>query len=117
MLATTLLSMVRTRLELLSTELEEDRAYLFTIVVWYIAAVFCVAVGLLLVVMFIVVIFWETHRLEALGSLALVFLLVGLVAWFFAKHKVKNKPKLFSISMSELLKDVNELDSREEHLP
>ncbi len=110
-LATGLLSAAQTRLELLSTELEEDRAYLFSLVAWYITAMFCFAVGLVLVVVFVVVIFWETHRLVALGSLAGLFLAMSLVAWCAAKHKAKTKPKLFSASLFELLKDVKELDS------
>lgn len=111
-LASTLVSAAHTRLELLSTDLEEDRTHLITIVSLYIIALFCLVAGLVLAAIFIVVAFWESYRLLALGLLALFFLLTSLIAFGFAKHTVKSKPKLFLASLLELLKDKNELDSR-----
>jgi uncharacterized membrane protein YqjE len=111
-LVTTLLGVAHTRLELLSTDLEEDRAHLLSLVCWYVAAMFFLAVGLVLVAILLVVAFWETHRLIALGALAGFFLLIGLVAWWFARHQAKTKPKLFFASLAELLKDWQSLDSR-----
>jgi uncharacterized membrane protein YqjE len=104
-MVSSLLGTVHTRLELLSTDLEEDRAHLLSIVCWYAGAMFCMALGLVLLAIFLVVAFWETHRLIALGALAGFFLLVGLVALGFARHQAKSKPKLFFASLLELLKD------------
>jgi len=108
--ATTLVGVVHTRLELLSTDFEEDRERLFSIVTLYLIAMFCLVVGLVLTIILIVYILWETHRLLALSSMAGFFLLVGLVLWGFATHKTKTKPKLFSASLIELLKDKENLD-------
>lgn len=110
--ATTLVGIAHTRLELLSTDLEEDRERLFSLVALYLTAMFFFAVGLVLVAIFLVVAFWETHRLIALGSLAGFFLMMGLVASGFAIRKAKTKPRLFSASLLELLKDKDKLDSR-----
>ncbi len=109
--ATTLVDIAHTRLELLSTDLEEDREHLFSLVTLYVAAMFFLAVGLVLVAIFLVVAFWETHRLIALGSLAVFFLLMGFAAIGFAIHKAKTKPKLLSASLLELFKDKEKLDS------
>jgi uncharacterized membrane protein YqjE len=103
--ASTLLGAAHTRLELLSTDFEEDRAHLLSLVCWYAGAMFCMALGLVLLTIFLVVAFWETHRLIALGALAGFFLLMGLLALAFARHKAKSKPKLFFASLLELLKD------------
>jgi uncharacterized membrane protein YqjE len=111
-LATTLVSIAHTRLELLSTDLEEDRAHLFSLVVLYLIAAFCLVVGLVLAIVLTVFILWEDHRLLALSSVAGFFVLVGLLVYGFARHKTKTKPKLFSASLLELLKDQQSLDSR-----
>jgi uncharacterized membrane protein YqjE len=110
--ATTLVGIAHTRLELLSTDLEEDRERLFSLVALYITAMFCLLVGLVLAIILLVFILWETHRLLALCSISGFFLLIGSVIWGFARHKTKTKPKLFSASLLELLKDKQTLDSR-----
>ncbi len=101
----TMLGVAHTRLELLSTDLEEDRAHLLALVCWYAGAMFCLGLGLVLLAIFVVVAFWETHRLISLGILAVFFLLMGLLAYVFARRSAKSKPKLFSASLLELLKD------------
>ena len=111
-LAGSLVSIARTRLELLSIDLEEDRIHLLSVVLLSLAALFSLVVGVVLVAILLVVIFWESHRLLALGSLAGFFLVAGLVACGFAVRKAKTKPRLFTASLLELFKDSQQL-----HLP
>ena len=109
--ATTLVSVAYTRLELLSSDLEEDRARLFSLVLLYLIAAFCLVVGMVIAIVLIVFVLWQSHRLLALSLVAGFFLLTGLGIWSFAMHKTKTKPRVFSASLSELLKDQQELDS------
>ncbi len=109
--ATTLVSVAYTRLELLSSDLEEDRARLFSLVLLYLIAAFCLVVGMVIAIVLIVFVLWQSHRLLALSSVAGLFLTVGFGIWSFALHKTKTKPRIFSASLSELLKDQQELDS------
>lgn len=111
-LAATLVAIAHTRLELLSTDLEEDREQLISLLVLALAALFCLGVGVVLASILLVVTFWDTHRLLVLGSLAGIFLLGGFATWGFAMHKFRTKPRLFAASMSELLKDGQQLGSR-----
>src|SRR4030042_1891209 len=74
-LAETLLAMAHTRLELLSTEIEEQRAWLRPMLVWTLVALFCAGVGVVLATLFVVMALWDTHRLLALGIPAILFLL------------------------------------------
>jgi uncharacterized membrane protein YqjE len=108
-LASSLVSIAHTRLELLSTDLEEDREHLLSLVIMSLAALFSLMVGVVLVAILLVVIFWDSHRLLALGSLAGFFLLVGLTTCGFAVRKVKTKPRLFLASLLELFKDSQKL--------
>jgi uncharacterized membrane protein YqjE len=107
-----LVNVAHTRLALLSTDIEEDRARLFALVALYLIAAFCFVVGIVIAIILIVFVLWESHRLLALSLVAGVFMLIGLGLCAFAMHKAKTNPKLFSASLSELLKDQQELDSK-----
>lgn len=110
--AATLVAIVHTRLDLLSSDFEEAREHLLSLLVLALAALFFLGVGVLLVSIFIVAAFWDTHRLLALGGLAGFFLATGMAAWAFAMHKVRTKPRLFAASLSELIKDRQQLGFR-----
>ena len=111
-LAGTLVAIAHTRLELLSTDLEEDRVHWTSLLVLALAALFCLGIGVVLATMLVVVAFWDTHRLLVLGVLAGSFLAAGLAAWRYAVHKARAKPRLFAASLSELSKDRQQLASR-----
>jgi uncharacterized membrane protein YqjE len=112
MLAATLVAIAHTRLELLSTDLEEERDHLLSLLVLSLTALFCLGVGVMLAVLLLVAAFWDTHRFLVLSLLAGGFLTLGVAAWGFALHKVRSKPRLFSTSLSELRKDRQRLASR-----
>jgi uncharacterized membrane protein YqjE len=99
-------------LELLSTEIEEQRAWLGSMLVWTLVALFCGGVGVVLATLFVVMALWDTHRLLALGIPAILFLLGGALAWLAVLGKARAKPRLFAASLGELSKDRTELTSR-----
>ena len=111
-MAATLLAIVYTRVELLSTELEEQWIWLSSMLVWALIALFCAGAGIVLATLFVVLALWDTHRLLALGIPALIFLLGSMLAWLVVRSKGKAKPPLFSASLAELSKDHKELISR-----
>lgn len=111
-LAATLAGIVQTRLELLSADLEEDRARYLSSLMLVLVALFCLGVGVVLTTILLVIVFWDTQRLLVLGGLAGLFLTGGIAAWFFAMHKLKTKPRIFAASLSELFKDRQHLVSR-----
>jgi uncharacterized membrane protein YqjE len=111
-LASTLVSVMHTRLALLSTDIEEDRERLFSQIILSIIAAFCLIIGFVLMIILIVFVLWEEHRLYALFSIAGLLILIGLLIGGFAMYKLKTKPKFFSASLAELLKDKEKLNSR-----
>lgn len=111
-LAATLVAIAHTRLDLLSADVKEDRAHVLSLLVLALAALFFIGVGVVLASILLVVAFWDSHRLLALGSLAGLFLAAGVAAWAYALHKARTKPRLFAASLSELLKDRQQLVSR-----
>ncbi len=111
-LAATFLAIGRTRLELLSTELEEERLRLSSMLLWTLIALFCGGMGVMLLAAFFVVLLWDTNRLLALGIPALLFLLGAALSWRAVVVKARAKPRLFSSSLAELSKDSEQLNSR-----
>ena len=111
-MAATLVAIAHTRLELLSADVEEDRAHVLSLLMLAMAALFFLGVGLVLAAILLVVAFWDTHRLLVLGSLAGFFLAAGMAAGAYALHKARTRPRLFAASLSELFKDRQQLVSR-----
>ena len=111
-LAATLVAMAHTRLELLSTDMEENREQLASLMVVMLVSLFCLGVGVVLMTILVVVAFWESNRLLVLGGLAVIFLAGGAVAWGLALHKMRTKPRLFAASLAELSKDRQQLTLR-----
>lgn len=104
-LAGTLLAIGQTRLELLSNDLEEERAWLTSMLIWTLVAFFCAALAVVLTALLIVVIFWDSYRLLALSILIGVFVLGAAYAWRTLCNMTRSKPRLFSASLGELGKD------------
>lgn len=111
-LAATLVAIAHTRLDLLSTDLEEERAHVLSLLVLSLTALFCVGVGVVMATLLLVVAFWDTHRLLVLGTLTGFFLTLGIAAGGIVLYKIRTKPKLFAASLSELAKDRQQLVSR-----
>lgn len=111
-LTATLVAIVHTRLDLLSSDLEEGREHWLALLVLTQAALFFLGVGVVLATILLVVAFWDSYRLTALGGLSAFFLTAGLVVWRVAVHKARAKPKLFAATLSELSKDRQQMVSR-----
>ncbi|MCF8185554.1 MAG: phage holin family protein [Sulfuritalea sp.] len=111
-LATTFVAILHTRLELLSTDIEEEREHILSLVKLSLIALFCMMLGMLLIAVLLIVALWDTYRLVAIGSLAGFFIISGFIAWYMAKRKAKAKPRLFSASLLELRKDREKIEAR-----
>lgn len=111
-LAQTAVGLVETRLEIIVTELEEEKLRLRQTLILAVAAGFCVAVAALLAVMFVVVVFWDTHRLAAIGGLLALFLGGGAVAGLALWRQAGAHARLFETTLAELRKDRERLGRR-----
>ncbi len=108
----TLSAIVSTRLELLSNELEEELLHLTQMFFFSVVALFCFGLAVLLLTAFIVVLFWDDHRLAVLGSLSVLFFALGTVVSMLLRNKAQAKTKLFSVSLAELAEDREQLGSK-----
>lgn len=108
-LLSTLTSIVSTRLELLANELQEERLHLMQMLLFAALALFCLGLGVLLLTAFVVVLFWDDHRLAVLGMLSVFFFALGTLMAMLLRGRMQAKSKLFSASLAELFKDREQL--------
>ncbi|MGZ8262288.1 MAG: phage holin family protein [Methylotenera sp.] len=108
-LATTLVAIVHTRLDLLSTDLEEGRQRLVSLMVLTFVSLFCIFIGVVLLAILIAVVFWDSHRLLALSALSGTFLIAGAILGGLAIRTLKTMPRMFEASLAELSKDHQQL--------
>jgi len=109
-LAKTFLAVVQTRIEIFASEIDEERARLARIAVLAAVAALCVALAVVLAVFFLVVLFWDTNRLLAIGVLAGVFAVGGIVACLGLRAAISQRSKFLSATLAELRKDRTKLE-------
>ena len=112
-LASTLIAIVSTRLELLANELQEERLHLTQMFFLSLIALFCFGMALLLLTIFITVLFWDDHRIAVLGGLCALFFVSGILIALLLRSKAQSRPRLFSASLAELAKDREQLEPGE----
>jgi uncharacterized membrane protein YqjE len=109
-LAASLLALGRIRLELLALEVEEEKERLVSLVFWSVLSALLAGFGALLLVMWITVALWETHRLAALGVSSVLFLLGAGWGLRHVRRRSTEGPSLFRASIGELRQDAAALD-------
>jgi uncharacterized membrane protein YqjE len=115
-IATTLLASGKTRLELLSNEIEIERLRAIETILVVFAMTFCFGLGILLVVTLLVTLYWE-QRLAVLGGCALVFFALGgaLLARF--RRRLHRPERIFAASVAELEQDLRQMKTVAGHEP
>jgi uncharacterized membrane protein YqjE len=105
-LAATMLAMVRTRIELASIEVEEQSQRYLGYLLMSLLALFLSGIAIVLVALFVVILFWDTYRIEAVLGMAAVFALSALAIGMKVRAGIASQPALLSATMAELQKDI-----------
>ena len=108
-LASTFVAIAHTRLELLTTELQQEIYRVAEIMVWTVVALLAGAIGLFMAAIAIVLVFWDTHRLLAAVLVTSVFFLIAAAALLVLRAKIKSKPPLLEGTLAELATDATHL--------
>lgn len=116
-----LVAILRTRLEIFSAELSEEKSRVMVLVGLAMAGMFFLALALLVFSLWIAALFWPTdYRYWALAGLALIYALAGLILLLFVRHRLMNDPPAFEVTVEELERDArmfSTLASRASHSP
>lgn len=104
-LAATVLELLQLRLELLSVEAQEEVLRVGALLVYGAVAVTFLSLGVVFLALLITVALWDGHRLLALAAFTGLFLVLGGVAAWLARERLRSGTRLFSASVEELRQD------------
>ncbi|ATE61425.1 phage holin family protein [Thauera sinica] len=96
---------VQTRLELLAVEVQEEKLRLASLLFNTLLSAVLLGFGLVFVAIFLTVLFWEEHRLLALGLACAAFICGGLLTATNAARELRRGSRLFAASLAELARD------------
>lgn len=113
----TLLQVVHTRLELVTTEVQEEMHRIASIALWGIVATFFGGLFVLMVAVTVIIAAGEQHRLTAALVMTGVFLLIVAVAVLMLRARLREKPRLMSHTLDELRRDRERLGGAEPVAP
>ena len=99
------LQMLQTRLELLAVEAQEEKLRLTRLAINIVLCGLLLGSGLVFLMVFLTVLFWEEHRLLALGLSTAICLGGALFAATNVAREFKQGSRLFAASLAELARD------------
>ena len=104
----TLLASVKTRLELLGNEIQEEKLHLVQVLVMALCLAFCLGVGVLVLILFLTAVFWE-NRILVLGISCGTLLATGVLLAVGIRRVLHRPQRMFDASLSELEEDLQQL--------
>jgi uncharacterized membrane protein YqjE len=108
--AASLIEIVRTRLELAVTEIEEQKLRAAQIVALSVAALFFAALAIIFGTLAVVMAYWDRNPVAVLGGFAALYLALAIVAGAMWRARAKARPRLFAATLAELARDGEELN-------
>lgn len=107
-------AVLKTRIQILSLEIEEQREWMLLLILFAIAAFFFIGLGVLLLTLFVVVLVWDSPAGPwVLAAFAILYLVAGVVFAVLLRQKLRQRPRIFSSTAAELEKDINALQPDE----
>ena len=103
----TLLSMVETRLQLAALDIEEESQRLLGYFMLALLSLILFGIAMVLVALTIILVFWDTYRLQAALALAALFGAAGTFFMMKLKTAFATRPRMLASTVAELNKDVN----------
>lgn len=113
----TALAIAQTRLELFTTELEEEVHRVAEILLWTFVVIFFAGITVLMLAFVVVIAYWEEHRLLAASLTALLFLVITAAGLLVVRSKIRSRPKLLQSTLEELRQDREVLEGKEPSPP
>ncbi|PZN33541.1 MAG: hypothetical protein DIU71_04825 [Proteobacteria bacterium] len=108
----TLVQIVHTRLELLTTELQQEIHSAAILLLWAFVAAFAAMMTLFLGALTVIFVFWDTHRLAAALVMVAGFGALAVIAAMVLIYKLRTRPPLLDATLTELAKDRDRLRAR-----
>ncbi len=104
-LARTLVATLHSRAELFTLEIARERARVVRLILLSVAALVFGALALFTATIFVIILFWDGHRLMASGLLALLYVCIAAVLASLARQQAARAARPFASTLEELRKD------------
>lgn len=112
-MASTLLAIFHTRIELFTVELQEEAQRLLAYLIFSLIALFFVVLTFILAILLVIVLFWDTHRIIAICGLMVFFGGGALLIGWGIRSSYRKKPRMLAYTRNEIAKDIDRLKSGE----
>jgi len=109
-LAITSISVIATRLEILTVEIAEERLRLARILILAALTAFFAGLTVVFLSLLVVIINWDGHRVAALLGVVVFHAVLGAGTGLLLYRQLGRKSRLFSTSLEELHKDRSALE-------
>jgi uncharacterized membrane protein YqjE len=103
-------AIVHSRVELVALELEREKSRIARLVVLGVIALFFLALGAITATIFVIVLFWDSQRLVAIGFLTVLYFGIGAGVLSFLRKEAAQTKRPFSATVDELRKDRDRLN-------
>lgn len=113
-MAAGVLAILHTRAELLVVELEEEVRRFFAYLILSLVALVCFGIALLLAILLIIVIFWESHRIAVVAGLTGFFGVAAAAIALGVRSSLRSKPKFLGATLGEIARDIEVLRPAEQ---
>lgn len=104
-LGATALGLLHTRAELIAREFQRERVRVTRLLILAVVGLFFFALGTITFTIFIIVLFWDSQRLVAIGFLTLLYFAIAAGVAIFAKRDAALSAKPFSSTIAQLKHD------------
>ena len=110
----TAVELLRVRLALVGVDLETAVQHWLRLLVWLLVAFFTGALATMMLVVTVLIAFWDTHRLGAAIVITGVLAITALIALLMVRLQIKTRPHPLASTLAELRHDALTLDGTEQ---
>ncbi|HET9470053.1 MAG TPA: phage holin family protein [Usitatibacter sp.] len=104
-LGATVVELMAARAELAVVELRQEGERKKEMIALAAAGALFLALGLLVATLFVIVLFWDTHRLAAVGGAAILYLALAAAAFARLRSRAAGNPPPFEATLREFAAD------------
>ncbi len=110
-MASALLAIVQTRIELFTVELQEEAQRFLSYLILSLIALFFVMMTFLLAVLLVIVLFWDSWRILAISGLMVFFGVAAVLIGVGIRSSFRKKPRMLASTRSEIARDIERMKS------